>query len=605
MRFVAVNSFDGTKDRRDGFLLVVKNFGGDLLPDQMNWISGQLGGQSNAIPFMHHNPLGPYYPNAPFSMETMGTIITNWILGGGDPNAEGHRWNSQATGEWLRDQLVGKSPFALFGHEHKDLEEAYAGTHYIETTSMSDGGSTPWGYRRMNVQNGVITQWSYTSPPATGSTPTGNLAIHWLTPNDGTSKYLKARLVCGLAEPLGLVLEGYIKADPAGYAVSNGTLLAQRALPNNVTKVWIQAPSPTSADLFNPSEAIVTITGNSPPAAAPSASCGSPPTGSIQSGDTRPLFFCLLSLSLGLWIVLLLRLRPAVRKREGFRWMGILCMAFLMGCPVANPGPALPTEIRVVTYNTQHFGNHDTAHPDGKKASLVVADVKQLTAAWGVAIWLFQEVYQSLSPNVNSYSTDHVGRLLEALPGYAAHFYPYVTAEGKYAKGTAILWNASKFDAVGPPLGLVFQETGTDSTKGAAGRVLRRISDSKEFLVVCVHLAASGLTLPRKKQAIEAVQYFAEAVAQNASLISPPPNQLPWILGGDLNTVWRTAEGAYKYLTKQAGFVPSSGSTAMSHKSGLRLDHILTKGMTDLGGKVCYSATHSDHYPVLARLKVP
>ncbi len=287
------------------------------------------------------------------------------------------------------------------------------------------------------------------------------------------------------------------------------------------------------------------------------------------------------------------------------RRLSIPLALFLIGCPIEYPPPAGPTEIRVVTYNTHHFGKHDAGHPDGADGPAMLADIQQMNWGLGTDIWLFQEGYRSLSPNVNPFPTDPLARIQEKLPGYDGFFAPYVTAEGKFAKGTAILWNTAKFEAVGPSMTLVFQATGSDSAKGGIGRILRRLSDSKEFLAVCLHLAAGIVTGPRTKQAKEAAQFFSQSVAQNAALLSVPPSQLPWILGGDLNTVWRTAEGAYQYLVNKEGMVASLGSTILTHKSGLHLDHILTRGMIVIGGDVRREATHSDHYPVFARLDLP
>lgn len=272
----------------------------------------------------------------------------------------------------------------------------------------------------------------------------------------------------------------------------------------------------------------------------------------------------------------------------------LLLLLPLIGCPIQYPPPAGPTEIRVVTYNTHYFGKHDAAYPDGADMAALKADVTPMNVGLGADLWLCQEVYRSLSPNPNPYSTDHVARLEEAFPGFEGIFAQYTVGEGKFAKGTAILWNTAKFEPVGAPISFLFQATGSDSTKGGCAQILSRLSDSKKFLVACVHLAASVFGGTRTKQAKEAVQILNQ--------VAP---QLPWILGGDLNTVWRTAEGAYRYLVNDVGMVPSTGATVATHKSGLHLDWVMARGMGVIGGEVRNEATHSDHYPVFARFDYP
>ena len=214
-------------------------------------------------------------------------------------------------------------------------------------------------------------------------------------------------------------------------------------------------------------------------------------------------------------------------------------------------------------------------------------------------VWMFQEVYRSRTPNPNPYPTDHLARMKAALPGCEGVFFAY--SEAEFEKGVAIVWDAGRFDAIGPPMGHRWSETGLDTTKGGVAQILRRRSDSKEFLVACVHLAASGIAGPREKQAREAVALFRADVERNAAYLGVPPGDLPWILGGDLNTVWRTAEGAYGYLVNEAGFVPATGSTVRTHESGLHLDHLLHRGMTLLEGGVRHDVRSSDHYPLFAR----
>jgi hypothetical protein len=266
MRFLSVNSYDGSLDRRDGFLIVATNWGGDLTPAQKTWIAGQLAGQWNVVPYMHHNPLGPYTPNAQFVnvAPTLYAVFSNFLQTGEIGGYGSQEWNSQETGEWLRDQVVGKAPFVFVGHSHIDYSTPYANQLYVGTTCMASDTSQKWGYRPVKVVNGAITQWSYPFVTGLTSVPAGNVLIQWTTPNDGKAKLQKATLTSGLSLPFEVVLECYIKMDTSGYTVTNGAILAKRELPNQVTKLWIKSWTPVAGGLDAPAELVVTVQGNSP-----------------------------------------------------------------------------------------------------------------------------------------------------------------------------------------------------------------------------------------------------------------------------------------------------------------------------------------------------
>jgi hypothetical protein len=318
-KFLAINSFDGPPERRDGFLIAVPNWGGQLSPLQKDWIASQLEGQTNVIPFMHHNPNGPYSPNNTFeNIQTVLMVSLQTYMQTGEFAYGSQEWNDAETGEWLRNALVGKSPITFVGHKHRDYKDMYGGVSYAGTTCCaSDTRALPntpgmaWGYRPVQVLNGAIEQWEYALTEGMNSFPAGNMLVEWLTPNDGKNKVQKAQLTSGVSIPMEMVLECYIKSDPMGYTITNGTLQSQRALANNVTKLWVKATTPISADYKNPFSVTVEIKGKTPTPFTP-AGCGSLGTRMDQPFDrTANLSFALL------WVVgmaILLGVRRTVQR---------------------------------------------------------------------------------------------------------------------------------------------------------------------------------------------------------------------------------------------------------------------------------------------------
>ena len=275
--------------------------------------------------------------------------------------------------------------------------------------------------------------------------------------------------------------------------------------------------------------------------------------------------------------------------------------AHQLGLPLNPP----PTEIRVATYNTHFFGKHDASHPDGKDSAAVLADIAQLTTTLGIDVWMFQEAYRSLAPNPNPYPTNHLQRILEVLPGWQG-VYSQMKVEGAFSKGTIIAWNALMFEPVGLPIALQWQAgNSTSDPKGGVAQILRRLQDSKEVLIVCVHFDTGVNVVTRKKQAQEAVAKLTSALTAYATLLQTPPAQLPWIFGGDLNTAFGRSEPCYRYLVNDLGMDSAIDFTVRTHIAGMQLDHLLAKGLSALGADVRYEANDSDHFPVIASFDLP
>lgn len=270
VHFQGVNSFDGPAARRDGFRIVVENYGGDLYPEQMAWIQDDLAAAEGAVvPFMHHPPFGPYKPNQTFGMTAwVLNRIMEYLIDGSLDDFGDQGWNTQATGQWLIDQYAAAGiPLAFVGHDHKDALNMIGGIPYVRITSTSSFGATPWGYRIVQVQGGVVQSYLYSA--AYPSAPAGNLHVEAQGANDGTSDEEAFEITTGLPQAHDLTLEVTIAADDAGYEVAGGAIVAQEDLGDDVTRLWIEAPVPAAASLNSPVTVTVTVEGATEPPPPP------------------------------------------------------------------------------------------------------------------------------------------------------------------------------------------------------------------------------------------------------------------------------------------------------------------------------------------------
>lgn len=240
--FLGVNSADGTQVRRDGYFIVVANFGGDLSAEQQLFIGSDLAGYSSkVIAYMHHSPLGPYKPNKPFNFWLfVGYAMT--FLTTGDYEPDPQTWNSEASATWLKSHLAGKSPYSTFGHNHKDDVYVMSGTTWREMTTCSAQGPTYWGYGLTRISGDAVVDYIYEDTTKL-SYPIGNLFVKFTTPNDGSVSEVKFDVKSGLTKSVPMLVEVVIKKG-SSYTVDNGTIVQQASLTANRVKLWIQTDSP-------------------------------------------------------------------------------------------------------------------------------------------------------------------------------------------------------------------------------------------------------------------------------------------------------------------------------------------------------------------------
>ena len=114
----------------------------------------------------------------------------------------------------------------------------------------------------------------------------------------------------------------------------------------------------------------------------------------------------------------------------------------------------------------------------------------------------------------------------------------------------------------------------------------------------------TGLSLARKM--VRASKIHQNQIAEIRDFIHNSPH--PVILAGDMNAV----PGSYEYYTLKRGFNDTFrskgkgfGSTFPGFKFPLRLDYIMTSPEFEIKNHRIHTVNYSDHYPVVAELKLP
>ena len=252
----AVNSFDGTPQRRDSFLIVNENHGGDLSVEQMDWITADMAtAQGTVVPFLHHSPLGPYRENGTFGMfswilERIWDFITT-----GSFDDFSQTWNSQATADWMLQQY-SVLPTVFIGHNHSDNIKQYNNTSYRIVTTAGSSGEY-WGYTVVQVENQNIVDTIYMNQDFM-SIPTGNLHVVHLDPNPHAPEVREAEIRSGLSRSYPVTLEFRMPTAQA-YIATNGTVLSHVPLDASLSRVWVEADSPVATDIYNPERISVTV----------------------------------------------------------------------------------------------------------------------------------------------------------------------------------------------------------------------------------------------------------------------------------------------------------------------------------------------------------
>ncbi len=143
--FLSINSYDWPYKARLGFSYLVFNWGGSIQQDQLNWIENDLTSHSEVdqtIMMIHHNPL--------------------WDTTGDSLVGNGY-YNRDALLNLIRSNNVD----AVFdGHVHYDDITLDNETLYVTTTTVSSSftGDAYWGFRLINVEDSIITEYNYQEP---------------------------------------------------------------------------------------------------------------------------------------------------------------------------------------------------------------------------------------------------------------------------------------------------------------------------------------------------------------------------------------------------------------------------------------------------------
>lgn len=252
----AVNSFDGSPDRRDSFLVVNENHGGDLSQEQMDWIAvDTAGAQGNVVPYMHHSPLGPYRENGSFGMFTW-ILQRIWdFITTGSFDDFSQTWNTQATADWLRQQYA-LLPMVFIGHNHEDKIKVDNNTTYRMVTTAGSSGEY-WGYTVVKVENQAIVDTVYLNQDFQ-SIPTGNLYLKHLDPDPHEPDTRKAEILSGLSRSYEVTLR-FRMPTASAYEATNGTVIAHSPIDSGLNWVWVRADTPVATDILNPERLEVTV----------------------------------------------------------------------------------------------------------------------------------------------------------------------------------------------------------------------------------------------------------------------------------------------------------------------------------------------------------
>ncbi|MBI4575496.1 MAG: metallophosphoesterase [Planctomycetes bacterium] len=234
LHFAAVNSYDGSAERRNGRGVTPINFGGQVDPAQLAWLEADLRSATAAgrdtVLFLHHDPRGPYRPN--------------WVAYPFNPLKvvrASQQWNDEASGrELVRLAREHRVTHVLMGHDHEDAYEEevlHPGTsaqrvlHWVHTTTMAVSLGNRVGYRLVQVQGGRLVEVHY-DPPKSQSVPVDPAGNHLRLveqgPNDGSASRVAMRVTNNLPRDLKGALKFFLLPSSAGYLVRGG--LVRRAV---------------------------------------------------------------------------------------------------------------------------------------------------------------------------------------------------------------------------------------------------------------------------------------------------------------------------------------------------------------------------------------
>lgn len=183
--FICLNTYDGPASRREGWYVAVRQWGGAVGSEQIDWLRRDLRGASeegrNSIMVAHHDPRG--------NIHGFGGATTP-ADEDGDGYAEAlqwfdmfsyQEWNDRISGQAIVNLLAENNAYAdahpgtgslthvLLGHVHGDFidRDDAGGTWWVHTTAAGSPGHSRddfWGYRVIAVEDGRVISLNRTAP---------------------------------------------------------------------------------------------------------------------------------------------------------------------------------------------------------------------------------------------------------------------------------------------------------------------------------------------------------------------------------------------------------------------------------------------------------
>ena len=253
MRFLGLNTYGGTPERRHAFSIymdafdlrlgvpAVDNYGGYLTSEQLEFVRQQARRASRQgrtlVVFGHHDPRGNargnrYHANEPFPTDPVsmgGFEEWNYDSKQWDSDRTDRRSNETAhrhTGKKLLEILAWHGGYYLCGHVHHDQRTVYEPgskimgipvrrrLEIIRVTTAAAGCTKRgyWGYRLLEVNGKQITTADYDLPRGLPSVPVGNL---WIKHTAGPPH--ETLITSHLPQPTRMVVNVTVPASETGY----------------------------------------------------------------------------------------------------------------------------------------------------------------------------------------------------------------------------------------------------------------------------------------------------------------------------------------------------------------------------------------------------
>jgi 3',5'-cyclic AMP phosphodiesterase CpdA len=269
LHFVALDTYDGSPERRHAFAIAVDafdlhlgapavdNYGGYLSDEQLSWLEqdlarAQAAGQTIVV-FGHHDPRGNlanraeerYAANLPFPTDPLSLNgFKEWQFDGDWGTRK--ETAAQHSGTRLCALLAKYATAYLSGHVHRDEQRSYEpgaeiipgvrAEHHIDFVRVTAAAGAPhdekayWGYRWLEARGGKVDVTPYDREHGLLSVPGGNL---WSEEtNHYERRYFAGKdvgivsraqvIVNGLAMPIDVMLRWKpIEARPEGWRFFN------------------------------------------------------------------------------------------------------------------------------------------------------------------------------------------------------------------------------------------------------------------------------------------------------------------------------------------------------------------------------------------------